>query len=378
MSSHLETGRLSLYRYHGQQREAGRLTGHDIVITTYHTIASEWKSSDWNTKTPFSFHWHRIILDEGIYLTLKIHRYILLIGEAHFIRDPSTMIFKAVKALRATHRWATTGTPVQNRLTDLSTIFQFLQVYPYSNPKIFDDEIGKPWKRGDLRAVSRIRTVLRCIALRRPKAVIALPAREDGVIGIRLSKEERDFYEKIKLSTTSLLDNAKGMTLKSNSVYFNALQRINSLRMICNLGLTYRGHESPLMPDKRWSEHTARTLFEDMKSAGTAMCVYCSTDLGSGFKKGIHNSENEKLIHITECAQTFCNDCCSSIKTKSLFRANLCGCTSKCAIFRLSMDSIGSNGSTPQPSSPNHPLQLSTKVLAVVRTLKELDHSVKR
>ena len=61
-------GRLNYRRNHGKARllHARELQEVNLVLTTYHTVAAEWKSktSD-NVSVLFSVHWHRIILDEG-------------------------------------------------------------------------------------------------------------------------------------------------------------------------------------------------------------------------------------------------------------------------------------------------------------------------
>ena len=63
---HLHKDAISYYRYHGSQRKPDSLAEHDVVITTYHTIASEWKRERRDAKTVFSLHWHRVVIDEGI------------------------------------------------------------------------------------------------------------------------------------------------------------------------------------------------------------------------------------------------------------------------------------------------------------------------
>ena len=62
----MERDEISFYRYHGYHREAELLSEHDIVATTYNTVASEYKRKRGGAKNVFSFHWHRIILDEGM------------------------------------------------------------------------------------------------------------------------------------------------------------------------------------------------------------------------------------------------------------------------------------------------------------------------
>ena len=84
-----------------KQLSSARIDGHDAVITTYGTVLrTEWmKARSWRT----------VVLDE-----------------AQAIKNPGAQQTKAVKALKARWRLALTGTPVENRLGDLWSIFDFL------------------------------------------------------------------------------------------------------------------------------------------------------------------------------------------------------------------------------------------------------------
>jgi SNF2 family DNA or RNA helicase len=88
------------------------LRHYDIVITVYQTLTGLMKRPQFS-----QLKWWRVILDE-----------------AHEIRNATTGEAKMAKAcflLEAEHRWALTGTPVQNRWRDLYPLFHFLRVRPY-------------------------------------------------------------------------------------------------------------------------------------------------------------------------------------------------------------------------------------------------------
>jgi transcription termination factor 2 len=92
-----------------------------IAVTTYGTLESHVRKgkcsgSGGNTSGAHGGcfvgrHWGRIVLDE-----------------AHLIRNRKTLIFKAVMKLQSTHRWALTGTPVNNGLGDLQALSEWIQV----------------------------------------------------------------------------------------------------------------------------------------------------------------------------------------------------------------------------------------------------------
>lgn len=271
-----------------------------------------------------------------------------------------------------------TGTPIQNRLADLSTMFQFLRVYPYSEPKVFEEQINKPWKKGDAKAVTRLRAVVRCIALRRPKGVIELPERIDDVQTVTFSGEERQKYESVKAAATSFLDNAISMETRDNKLYLSALQRINSLRMICNLGLTYRGSSSAPIIDQPWDQRSAQKTFETMESAGTAICAGCSLDLGLGLVESSGLSEIEDRIYLTECALAFCNQCYRNFRQQYRSELNICHCASACQSYQVTMSDAGSNATTPSSSQLERPSHISSKVARIVAALKEHGPAEKR
>jgi DNA repair protein RAD5 len=97
--THVVGGLMSVYAYYGHDRlrERSALTDHDIVLTTYGVLASEWSQPNFLEEGPLhSIHWYRVVLDE-----------------AHTIKAFRSNASQAVFQLTADRRWCLTGTPIQ-------------------------------------------------------------------------------------------------------------------------------------------------------------------------------------------------------------------------------------------------------------------------
>ena len=88
--------------YHGKRGSDEELLGAALVLTTYGTVVSRRKKV--GSKT-----WGRLICDE-----------------AHHCRNPKTRLFAAVASIDAKVRWLVTGTPIQNKITDIGALFHIL------------------------------------------------------------------------------------------------------------------------------------------------------------------------------------------------------------------------------------------------------------
>ena len=67
LRTHLLPMTLSWFRYYGPKRleTADKVLNHDVVLTTYDTVAMEWQKLDKRISPLFTTEWHRVILDEG-------------------------------------------------------------------------------------------------------------------------------------------------------------------------------------------------------------------------------------------------------------------------------------------------------------------------
>ncbi|OQV09948.1 SNF2 family domain-containing protein [Cladophialophora immunda] len=222
LKEHLKMDSLRWCVYHGSRRQISHegFSSHHIVLTTYNVVASEYRKTlndgiSSSSTLIFSSAWRRVILDE-----------------AHYIANLSALRTKAVCAIEARSRWAVTGTPIQNRLSDLAALVHFLRVEPFNRPSVFDEHIVQPWKsRSDLKAVQKLRTLIECVAIRRSKNILSLPDRTDQIRHIDFDGRERSIYEQVRLR---IRDNA--LCSVATPKHCHILQWINDLRGLCSHG----------------------------------------------------------------------------------------------------------------------------------------------
>jgi SNF2 family DNA or RNA helicase len=160
--------------YHGPKRELDPRA--DLVITTYAILRLDLdrlKGVEWST---------------------------LVLDEAQAIKNPDSQVAQAARALPAAHRLAVTGTPVENRLEELWSAFQFVSPGLLGGRREFRDRFSNPIEAGDRRAQKALRRRIRPFVLRRLKGEVAkdLPPRTDVVLRCVLSPDERALYESVR------------------------------------------------------------------------------------------------------------------------------------------------------------------------------------
>lgn len=167
---------------------------------------------------------------------LERHRFrTLVLDEAQNAKNPSSQIAKVVRNLHAEHRLALTGTPVENSLRDLWSIFAFVEPGLLGTESSFRRRFELPIADGDERATHALRSRLEPFVLRRTKEDVAreLPERTEQVIDCDLSPLQRRLYrgiaEAARRDVLALIGESDG-TLAATVHVLAALTR---LRQVC-------------------------------------------------------------------------------------------------------------------------------------------------
>jgi SNF2-related domain/SNF2 Helicase protein/Helicase conserved C-terminal domain len=200
---------------------AGQLAGFDLVVTTYGLL----RRQAWFAQVD----WSLAILDE-----------------AQAIKNASSAQARSAKKLRARSRLVLTGTPVENHLGDLWSLFDFCYPGLLGSAGQFKQFVKRLNERQDTQAFGALRQLVRPYILRRlktdPHIVPDLPDKTEMRAECGLSKKQAALYERAVSDLADRLENAEGMARRGL-----VLSTLMQLKQICNHPAQYlaRGEFPP-------------------------------------------------------------------------------------------------------------------------------------
>ncbi len=190
-------------------KDSALLKQYDVVLTTYHTV---WRQTWWQQVT-----WELLILDE-----------------AQAIKNPSTKQTKALKSLPAKSRIALTGTPIENRIGDLWSLFDFLSPGLLGSSTAFKRFI-KSLNDRDAVNYEPLRKLVQPYILRRLKTdkriISDLPDKIELDAYCGLTRLQATLYQKKVDELQADLRNAELSDMQRKGLIINALLRF---KQICN------------------------------------------------------------------------------------------------------------------------------------------------
>jgi len=204
---------LSVLRLQGPQRRElfGKLPEHDVVLTTYPLLSR----------------------DKEFWLEQSL--YTVILDESQVIKNPKSRVSETAARLKADVRLALTGTPVENNLDELWSLFRFLNPGLLGDLTTFRRNFRTPIeKHGDAKKQSFLSRRIRPCMLRRTKDQVALdlPPKTRIVEYVELEGPQRDLYETIRLMMDKKVRKAiaeKGLA-RSHIIVLDALLK---LRQAC-------------------------------------------------------------------------------------------------------------------------------------------------
>lgn len=167
--------------------------------------------------------------------------YCEVIDEAQYIKNHNTQAAKAVKSVQAGFRLALTGTPVENRLSELWSIFDYMMpgfLYPYTR---FREEMEIPIVQNqDDKAMERLQKMIRPFVLRRLKKDVLkdLPDKLEENVMAQLEGEQQKLYDAHVTRLKLMLDNKSEEEFRRSKI--QVLSELTKLRQLCcNPALLY-------------------------------------------------------------------------------------------------------------------------------------------
>lgn len=205
------TPELKVLVFHGSDRHGDDFDDYDLVISTYGLIQRD--------KVRF----------------LEYHFYYLILDEAQSIKNSRTKTTQIVQQLNGAHRLCLTGTPLENHLGELWSLFHFLMPGLLGDARQFRQFFRLPIeKHADLERQALLMRRILPFMLRRTKNQVAreLPAKTEVTQMLELAGPQRDLYEAIRMSMEKKVREAialQGLG-KSQIVLLDALLK---LRQVC-------------------------------------------------------------------------------------------------------------------------------------------------
>lgn len=159
-----------------------------------------------------------------------------IIDEAQYIKNPSTQAAKAVKSVESRNRFALTGTPIENRLSELWSIFEYLMpgyLYSYKYFKeTFEQNIVEGTKE-EKEALDKLHAMTAPFLLRRLKKDVLkdLPDKVEKVVYTRFGREQDRLYRAAEKNIVMNLKKKSGKEIQENKLQI--LAELTRLRQLC-------------------------------------------------------------------------------------------------------------------------------------------------
>ncbi len=265
--------------HHGLERLTGRefvneVAGFDVVISTYGLIHRDLEHLA-------AVDWHRIALDE-----------------AQNIKNHAAKQAVAIRSLKAVHRVALTGTPVENRLSELWSIMDFLNVGYLGGATEFRRRFAVPIERyHDTDRAQRLRHLIRPLVLRRlksdPKVQVDLPEKMEMKVFCNLTREQAALYEAIVADMLGQIDRAGGVQRRGL-----ILAALVKLKQVCNHPAHFLADGSSLPHRSGKCERLAEMLEEVLAGGDSALVFTQFRQMGELLRKHLLESVGQDALFL--------------------------------------------------------------------------------
>ncbi|HCS88591.1 MAG: DEAD/DEAH box helicase [Thiohalocapsa sp. PB-PSB1] len=267
--------------HHGAQRDKtpGALRAnaveHDMVITSYALVRRD-------QKLLAGVDWHRVVLDE-----------------AQNIKNPKADQTRAVLKLPSRHRLALTGTPVENRLTDLWSIFNFINPGYLGTPARFRKRFELPVQRdNDPVQTATLKRLVEPFILRRvktDKAIIAdLPDKLEAIAYCNLSREQAALYESVVRDVDQQLVEKTG--IERQGLMLSTLMR---LKQICNHPAQFLQDGSAFTAERSHKLERLQAMLDEVMAEGDSVLIFTQfTEIGEQLERSLRSERHHNTYYL--------------------------------------------------------------------------------
>jgi SNF2 family DNA or RNA helicase len=217
----------------------------------------------------------------------------VVLDEAQNIKNPATKQAQVIRSLQSDFRLALTGTPVENRLSELWSIMHFLNPGFLGNRTEFRREFILPIEKyGDEPATDRLRRLTRPFILRRlktdPTVIQDLPEKQEMKVYCSLSEEQATLYEAVVQNALQTIEDQEDGIQRKGMV----LSMLMQLKQICNHPVQYlhQGETYSPFEDHHRSGKLKRfhAILEEVLAEGDRMLIFSQfTEMGDLLKRYI-------------------------------------------------------------------------------------------
>jgi SNF2 family DNA or RNA helicase len=268
---------LNVYVHHGSGRARHQsfitaATNADLVLTTYALAVRDRKALQ-------NVGWHRIVLDE-----------------AQNIKNSETLQAQAVRSLPAQRRIALTGTPVENRLRELWSIFDFLNPGLLGTETGFEDRFATPIEQeGDAEARTLLRRVTAPFILRRLKTdksiITDLPDKVEMKTYCNLTREQATLYKAVVNDMMQRIQEASGIERKGL-----VLATMSKLKQVCNHPAQFL-HDGSRIAGRSGKLAVLDEIINEIRSEREKVLVFTQyTEMGTMLRRHIEAHFGEEVL----------------------------------------------------------------------------------
>ncbi|MEO8973361.1 MAG: DEAD/DEAH box helicase [Ktedonobacteraceae bacterium] len=236
-------------------------------------------------------------LDEKLLQGQKWHR--VVVDEAQNIKNPQAAQTRAIMKLTARHRLALTGTPVENRLRDLWSIFNFLNPGYLGKEAQFRKTFELPiYKENDLSKSVTLKKLVEPFILRRVKTdksiIDDLPDKIEQKMYCTLTPEQASLYEAVVKDVTEQLNAAKGIQRRGL-----ILSTLLKLKQICNHPTQFLQDGSAFTPERSHKLERLGEMLEEVIDSGESTLIFTQfTEIGGSLQRYLEQSKHYNTYYL--------------------------------------------------------------------------------